>query len=92
MIKQVEEMSPETVEAYRRRLYSKLKEILEDKQIEEQRVLTEAAIKNKCDPLYGLKENVIIGKMISAGTGLPRYREMELVRSTETPTTDDSDE
>ena len=44
MIKQVEEMSPETVEAYRRRLYSKLKEILEDKQIEEQRVLTEAAI------------------------------------------------
>ena len=46
---------------------------------ETSRVLTEAAIKNKCDPLYGLKENVIIGKMISAGTGLQQYREMELV-------------
>ncbi len=50
---------------------------------ETSRVLTEAAIKNKCDPLYGLKENVIIGKMISAGTGLSRYREMELVPKTE---------
>ena len=50
---------------------------------ETSRVLTEAAIKNKCDPLYGLKENVIIGKMISAGTGLNRYREMELVPKTE---------
>ena len=46
---------------------------------ETSRVLTEAAIKNKSDPLYGLKENVIIGKMISAGTGLQQYREMELV-------------
>ena len=46
---------------------------------ETSRVLTEAAIKNKCDPLYGLKENVIIGKMISAGTGLQLYREKELV-------------
>ncbi len=46
---------------------------------ETSRVLTEAAIKNKCDPLYGLKENVIIGKMISAGTGLKSYRDMELV-------------
>ena len=46
---------------------------------ETSRVLTEAAIKNKCDPLYGLKENVIIGKMISAGTGLKQYRDMELV-------------
>lgn len=44
MINQVEELSPETVEAYRIRLYSKLKEVLEDKQIEEQRILTEAAI------------------------------------------------
>lgn len=44
MINQVEELSPETVEAYRSRLYSKLKEVLEDKQIEEQRILTEAAI------------------------------------------------
>ncbi len=59
---------------------------------ETSRVLTEAAIKNKCDPLYGLKENVIIGKMISAGTGLARYREMELVRKAESPVTDDTDE
>mgnify|MGYP000394039670 CR=1 FL=1 len=35
------------------------------------RVLTEAAIKGKVDPLSGLKENVIIGKLIPAGTGLP---------------------
>ncbi len=35
------------------------------------RVLTEAAIKGKVDPLAGLKENVIIGKLIPAGTGLP---------------------
>ena len=51
---------------------------------ETSRVLTEAAIKNKRDPLYGLKENVIIGKMISAGTGLSQYREMELVPKQET--------
>ena len=50
---------------------------------ETSRVLTEAAIKNKCDPLYGLKENVIIGKMISAGTGLKQYRDMELVPKVE---------
>ena len=37
------------------------------------RVLTEAAIKNKVDPLIGLKENVIIGKLIPAGTGMKRY-------------------
>ena len=37
------------------------------------RVLTEAAIKNKIDPLIGLKENVIIGKLIPAGTGLKKY-------------------
>ncbi len=49
---------------------------------ETSRVLTEAAIKNKSDPLYGLKENVIIGKMISAGTGLQQHREMELVPKT----------
>ena len=40
------------------------------------RVLTDAAIKGKVDPLVGLKENVIIGKYIPAGTGLRRYREM----------------
>jgi DNA-directed RNA polymerase subunit beta' len=38
------------------------------------RVLTEAAIKGKTDPLLGLKENVIIGKLIPAGTGMARYR------------------
>ena len=43
------------------------------------RVLTEAAIKGKIDPLVGLKENVIIGKLIPAGTGLMRYREMRPV-------------
>ena len=43
------------------------------------RVLTEAAIKGKVDPLRGLKENVIIGKLIPAGTGLPEV-EAELVR------------
>ncbi len=40
------------------------------------RVLTEAAIKGKMDPLLGLKENVIIGKLIPAGTGMSRYREI----------------
>jgi DNA-directed RNA polymerase subunit beta' len=38
------------------------------------RVLTEAAIKGKTDPLLGLKENVIIGKLIPAGTGMTTYR------------------
>jgi len=38
------------------------------------RVLTDAAIHAKSDPLLGLKENVIIGKLIPAGTGMPRYR------------------
>ncbi|MBR2933211.1 MAG: DNA-directed RNA polymerase subunit beta', partial [Clostridia bacterium] len=38
------------------------------------RVLTEAAIKNKIDPLLGLKENVIIGKLIPAGTGVKDYK------------------
>ncbi|NLP18244.1 MAG: DNA-directed RNA polymerase subunit beta' [Firmicutes bacterium] len=37
------------------------------------RVLTDAAIKGKLDPLLGLKENVIIGKLVPAGTGMPRY-------------------
>ena len=40
-------------------------------------VLTEAAIKGKVDPLQGLKENVIIGKLIPAGTGLVTYTEEE---------------
>jgi len=38
------------------------------------RVLTDAAIHAKSDPLLGLKENVIIGKLIPAGTGMQRYR------------------
>jgi DNA-directed RNA polymerase subunit beta' len=42
------------------------------------RVLTEAAIEAKSDPLLGLKENVIIGKLIPAGTGLPRYRNIKV--------------
>lgn len=42
------------------------------------RVLTDAAIKGKIDPLLGLKENVIIGKLIPAGTGMTRYRDMSL--------------
>ncbi len=42
------------------------------------RVLTEAAIKGKNDPLLGLKENVIIGKQIPAGTGLKRYANIEI--------------
>ena len=42
------------------------------------RVLTDAAIKGKMDPLLGLKENVIIGKLIPAGTGLSRYRDIEV--------------
>ncbi|MGB8021712.1 MAG: DNA-directed RNA polymerase subunit beta' [Candidatus Nanopelagicales bacterium] len=42
------------------------------------RVLTEAAIEAKSDPLLGLKENVIIGKLIPAGTGLPRYRNVKV--------------
>ena len=40
------------------------------------RVLTEAAIKNKIDPLMGLKENVIIGKLIPAGTGVKDYKQL----------------
>ena len=42
------------------------------------KVLTEAAINGKVDPLIGLKENVIIGKLIPAGTGMKRYRSVKL--------------
>jgi DNA-directed RNA polymerase subunit beta' len=42
------------------------------------RVLTDAAIKGKVDPLLGLKENVIIGKLIPAGTGMSRYRDVQV--------------
>lgn len=47
------------------------------------RVLTEAAIKGKVDPLLGLKENVIIGKLIPAGTGMSRYRNVKLLEAEE---------
>ena len=43
------------------------------------RVLTEAAIKGKVDPLVGLKENVIIGKLIPAGTGMNRYQRSDVL-------------
>ena len=42
------------------------------------KVLTEAAIKGKIDPLIGLKENVILGKLIPAGTGMKQYRDIKL--------------
>lgn len=42
------------------------------------RVLTDAAIKGKVDPLIGLKENVILGKLIPAGTGMSRYRNLQI--------------
>ena len=45
------------------------------------RVLTEAAIKGKVDPLVGLKENVIIGKLIPAGTGMKQYRDIEVIKN-----------
>ena len=45
------------------------------------RVLTDAAIKGKVDPLMGLKENVIIGKLIPAGTGMPKYRNVSIEKA-----------
>jgi len=54
------------------------------------RVLTDAAIKGKIDPLLGLKENVIIGKLIPAGTGMLRYRTVKL--NTEDNIADEIDE
>jgi DNA-directed RNA polymerase subunit beta' len=47
------------------------------------RVLTDAAIKGKIDPLVGLKENVIIGKLIPAGSGMMRYQGIKLINETE---------
>ncbi|MDH5237672.1 MAG: DNA-directed RNA polymerase subunit beta', partial [Acidimicrobiia bacterium] len=49
------------------------------------RVLTEAAIESKSDSLLGLKENIIIGKLIPAGTGLDRYRRIEAHAPDHTP-------
>jgi DNA-directed RNA polymerase subunit beta' len=53
------------------------------------RVLTEAAINGKSDPLLGLKENVIIGKLIPAGTGMPRYRNLTVTTTGEGAISDD---
>ena len=47
------------------------------------RVLTDAAIKGKIDPLVGLKENVIIGKLIPAGSGMSMYREFDIAHKSE---------
>ncbi|HEX3038552.1 MAG TPA: DNA-directed RNA polymerase subunit beta' [Oscillospiraceae bacterium] len=52
------------------------------------RVLTDAAIKGKVDPLVGLKENVIIGKLIPAGTGMKRYSDVEIEPVNEVLTND----
>jgi len=49
------------------------------------RVLTDAAIKGKVDPLLGLKENVIIGKLVPAGTGMSRYRNVRVVTLVDVP-------
>ncbi|MGH7793180.1 MAG: hypothetical protein ACREOB_12775, partial [Thermodesulfobacteriota bacterium] len=50
------------------------------------RVLTEAACEGKADHLRGLKENVIMGRLIPAGTGLPIYRNIDLeIKATEIP-------
>ena len=50
---------------------------------EQTRVLTDAAVKGKVDPLLGLKENVIIGKLIPAGTGMARYRNISVAPDVE---------
>ena len=55
------------------------------------RVLTEAALSGRSDPLLGLKENVIIGKLIPAGTGMRRYRSIRLKPLVEVPTFDDDE-
>jgi DNA-directed RNA polymerase subunit beta' len=56
------------------------------------RVLTEAAIKGKIDPLIGLKENVIIGKLIPAGTGMQTYRRIEVEAAEKVEDEDEDDD
>lgn len=51
------------------------------------KVLTDAAIKGKVDPLLGLKENVLIGKLVPAGTGMHRYSDVEIEENYYTPPT-----
>lgn len=53
------------------------------------RVLTDAAIKGKVDPLLGLKENVIIGQLVPAGTGVPEYGQLSLEYEKEAPDDDE---
>ena len=54
------------------------------------RVLTDAAIKGKTDPLVGLKENVIIGKLVPAGTGMPIYNNIDVYASYGAVTSDNN--
>jgi DNA-directed RNA polymerase subunit beta' len=49
-------------------------------------VLTEAAICGKTDDLRGIKENVIMGRLIPAGTGLPAYKKLQVVIDEKSPT------
>ncbi|MCR5836316.1 MAG: DNA-directed RNA polymerase subunit beta' [Lachnospiraceae bacterium] len=56
------------------------------------RVLTDAAIKGKVDPLIGLKENVLLGKLIPAGTGMKRYNNVKLNTDVKESVEDDLDE
>ncbi|MDC2867197.1 MULTISPECIES: DNA-directed RNA polymerase subunit beta' [unclassified Bacillus (in: firmicutes)] len=56
------------------------------------RVLTDAAIKGKRDELLGLKENVIIGKLVPAGTGMNRYRRVDLVKTAQEEINVENDE
>jgi DNA-directed RNA polymerase subunit beta' len=56
------------------------------------RVLTEAAISGKVDHLLGLKENVIIGRLIPAGTGMESYRQIDVVYDEEEEQKPDADE
>lgn len=53
-------------------------------------MLTEAAIRGKSDPLIGLKENVIIGKLIPAGTGMSRYRNIRVQTSVDNISDDEA--
>ncbi len=53
------------------------------------RVLTDAAIKGKVDPLMGVKENVILGKLIPAGTGMSRYRGVKITNNAEPVVTEE---
>ncbi|MGO1337258.1 MAG: hypothetical protein ACTMH7_02175, partial [Leuconostoc fallax] len=55
------------------------------------RVLTDAAIRGKNDPLVGLKENVIIGKIIPAGTGMAEYRKIKTKVVGDTIESDDNE-